>query len=85
MQFSGPVDLGSGQIEGDVQRTAAGRPLQRTSEVYVTAMVGLAKGCGELNVVRVEGLAQIGSESNDGRESDDAVFDMDLWRLEKAN
>lgn len=48
-------------------------------------MVGFAEGCGELDVMRVECLAQVGSERDDGRESDSAVVDLDLWRLEEAN
>lgn len=65
MKLSGPVDLGAGQVEGDVEGTHVLSPLQRSAEVDVAILIWLTQGGCKLQVVWVEGLAQVGSEGDD--------------------
>jgi len=85
MQPGGPVNLGMGQVEGDVEGAHVLLPLQRAADVDVAIVLRLAQAHGEQDVTGVESLAQVGSERDDSCERGAAVVDGDLGGLEEAN
>jgi hypothetical protein len=80
-----PFDVLPCEVERDGDGTRTGLPFQLPPQVYIVIFIEGAERNDEGEVGRVEGLAQIGGEGEDGLDEDGAAIDGDPRRLEETN
>jgi hypothetical protein len=59
--------------------------LYSSPQVDLAILFDISDGRDEVEVLRIEGLAQIGGDGDDGAEGDGAGVDRDFGRFEEAD